>query len=105
MSPSGESHQRVILRQAVRWLIAAARSERALTTESSPERQFYFGVEAAAQEILHPELAVSRSSDWLERESPALREGYLQTSTMLSSATTAVEPPLQFRLPSFRPVA
>ena len=102
MTPSGDSHQRVILRQAARQLVAAARSERALIPESSPERQFYLGVEAAAQEVLQPELSASRTSRWLERESSAFRDGYLQTSAMTSSAATAVQPPLQFRLPSFR---
>lgn len=105
MSPAGESHQRVILRQAARRLIAAARSERALIPENSPERRFYLGVEAAAEEILHPELAATRSTSWLARQGHSFRDGYLQTSTMLSSAMTSDRPPYQLRLPSFQPIA
>ena len=71
MSTPLHGPQRPIALQAVRGLIAAARSERASFTIHSVERQFYLGVEAAAEELLRPELANARSEDWLDRESAA----------------------------------
>ena len=100
MNPSGESRQRVILRQAVRQLIAAATSERASMAERSEEWHFYLGVDAAAQEVLHPELAASRAPGWIDREAPAFRDGYLQTTTMLSGQRTAEQPRISLPLPS-----
>lgn len=99
MSTAAHGSQRLILLRAVRGLIDAARSERALLAASSPQRHFYLGVEAAAEEALHPELASARAPGWLDRESPAFREGYLQASTMLGIAASAPEPPLKLALP------
>lgn len=93
------SPQRPILVQAVRDLVAAARSERALVPQDSGERQFYLGVQAAAEEVLHPELGVSRDESWLAHQSPSFREGYMKTSTRLTTAKTAAEPPLRVPLP------
>ncbi len=93
------SYQRPILLRAVRDLIHAARSERALLTQSSPERQFYLGVEAGAQEVLYPELGAARAPAWPDGEAPAFREGYLRASALLASARTAAEPPLRIPLP------
>ena len=92
--------QRPILLSAVRGLIRAARTERALLPEGSPERHFYLGVDAAAQEVLYPELTSSRDRAWLHREQPAFREGYLEASVLISTAATAPEPPLRIALPS-----
>jgi hypothetical protein len=91
--------QRPILVQAVNDLVATARAERALVSRDSGARQFYLGVEAAAEEVLYPELGVSRDEGWIERQSPQFRDGYLRTSTMLANATAAGEPPLRFALP------
>src|SRR5680860_1363489 len=60
MSSSLHDDQRPIVLAAVRGLIEAARSERALLPASSAERQFYLGVDAAAREVLHQELGSSR---------------------------------------------
>jgi hypothetical protein len=93
------SPKRPILVRAVRDLVAAARSERALVPLDSEARQFYLGVEAAAEEVLHPELGVSRGESWLDHQRPSFRDGYLKTSTRLTTAKTAAEPPLQVPLP------
>lgn len=93
--------QRAIIVNSVRGLIADARAERALLRADSPERQFYLGVDAAAEEILHPELRDARAANWLDGETPAFREGYLRTSILLSTAITSEEPPLHLRLPAF----
>lgn len=92
--------QRPILLGAVRGLVAEARSERSLLASGSPGHAFYLGVEAAAEEVLHPELGSSRGGDWLDRQAPAFRDGYLRTSTLLADAMIAAEPPPRFRCPS-----
>ncbi len=93
------SPQRPILLSAVRGLIAAAQARRSLEREGAPERQFFLGVEAAAEEVIHPELGSTRGEGWLEHERPAFREGYLRTATLLAHARTAPEPPLTLPLP------
>ena len=92
--------QRPIALEAVRGLIASARAERADLLVNSPERHFYLGVEAAAEEVLRPELASARSDEWLDRESSAFREGYLQTANLLAVAMTAPQPPFRLPLPN-----
>jgi hypothetical protein len=89
----------------VRGLVEAAESERRLLAQESPERQFYLGVEASAQEVLHPELAESRSEDWLRLKTSAFRDGYLRTSVLIATAATVGEPPLRLPLPSPGPTA
>ena len=64
------------------------------------EREFYLGVEAAAEEVLHPELEMTRTEHWVRVMPPEYREGYTRTSTMLARARTAEEVPLQLRLPN-----
>jgi hypothetical protein len=92
-----------MLLQAVRTLIAEARSERSTLSADSGERQFYLRVEGAAEEVLQPQVAVSRDTAWLDRQASAFRDGYLHASTMLANAATAPEPPLLLPLPEFRP--
>jgi hypothetical protein len=87
---------------AIRGLVEAAKSERRLLAEESPKRQFYLGVAAAGEEVLHPELALSKADDWLRREAPEFRDGYLRTSVLIARAATAGEPPLRLPLPSPR---
>jgi len=101
MAPSAHDYQRPVLLGAVRGLVEAARSRRAMLPENSFERFFYLGVDAAAQEVLHPELGMSRAANWLDGEAPAFREGYLCTSNMLATARSAVEAPLRLPLPEF----
>ncbi|HZP27478.1 MAG TPA: hypothetical protein VFC99_00885 [Acidimicrobiia bacterium] len=94
--------QRGILVQAVRRLVEAARTERGLMPERSPEREFYLGVEAAAEGVLHPELEMTRTESWVERHTPEFREGYTRTATLLATARSAAETPMQLRLPDPR---
>ena|SRR5689334_16688217 len=91
--------QRGILVGAVRRLVEEARTERALIPEGAPERQFYLGVEAAADGVLHPELEMTRTSRWVDQHPPAFREGFVRTTTLLATARAAAEAPLQLRLP------
>jgi hypothetical protein len=90
---------RVMLLQAVRGLVAEARAARSVLTAGAPERQFYLGVEAAAEEVLHPQLAASREEQWLDRQPSAFRDGYVRTATLLVQASTWAEPPLRLPLP------
>lgn len=101
MTSAGQTYHRTVLRQAILELLDAARSQRAAMSASAPERHFYLGVEAAAEEFLHPELAMSRGPRWLDLETPAFRSGYLKTSSRVARAMTATEPPLRLALPMF----
>ena len=99
MSTSPHDYRRPMLLSAVRDLITRARSERATMQQSSPERTFYLGVEAAAEEVLHPELGAARDEGWLNREAPPFRAGYLETKALLGAAMTSDEPPQHLPLP------
>jgi hypothetical protein len=88
-----------MLLSAVRELITRARSERAVMPQSSPERTFFLGVEAAAEEVLHPELTYAHEERWLDREAPPFRAGYLETKSLVAVAMTSDEPPQHLPLP------
>jgi hypothetical protein len=90
---------RPLLLPAVRGLIAEARSERALLPVDSAERQFYLGVEGAAEEVVQPQLAGSREEQWLERQPPAFRDGFVRTADLLARLATNREPPRRIPLP------
>ena len=77
---------RAICQAAARDVINRARRERATLDVCSTERAFLLGVDAAAQEVLHPELHVARADGWLDAEKPAFRDGYLRTSALLAAA-------------------
>jgi hypothetical protein len=77
---------RAISRAAAHDVIDTARRERATLDMDSPERAYLLGVDAAAQEVLHPELGAARVDGWLDEEKPAFREGYLRTSALLAAA-------------------
>jgi hypothetical protein len=96
-----EDHEtrRIVVLGAARNLMRAAASRRSTLAEGEPERQFFLGVEAAAREIVHPELQVSRDEHWLERETSDFREGYARTSTMIAMAETSPHSTRSFRLP------
>ena len=91
--------RRLMLRNAARGLINDARAERASLPADAGERQFYLGVDAAAEEVLQPGLADTRPADWLDRETPSFREGYLQTSILLATVSTSDDPPSHVPLP------
>ncbi len=89
----------VVLRNALRQLAAEARRTAALLRAGSAEHEFYVGVQRAAEERLSPALAAADRAD-LERRSPAYRDGYLETSTLIGMAATGAAP-VRFRLPTF----
>jgi hypothetical protein len=99
MSPSHDDLHRITVLAAARGLAEEARRERAALPASSPERQFYLGIEAAAEEVVYPELGESRSERWLELQAPTFRDGYLRTSDLVATAKTLSEPPLRLVLP------
>src|SRR6516165_11527583 len=90
-----------MLAPLLRQLIDGARAERRQLEVDAPERQFYLGVEAAAQGLLHPEVGAHRRSDWLEREKPEYRDGYLSALADLTTAISAETPPVALSLPAY----
>jgi hypothetical protein len=81
---------------AAKDLLERARKERGMEPMASPRRRFLLGVDAAALEALHPELAGARGEHWLERETHEFRDGYLKTRTALVDARGCTVPaPIQ----------
>jgi hypothetical protein len=99
MSPTFRDHRRAALLSAARTIVTEARSRRASVAEADASRAFYFGVEAAAQEVLYPELTVARDPQWLSREAAPFRDGYLQTADVLAAAMAQPEFPRRVPLP------
>jgi hypothetical protein len=99
MKAEDRETRRIVVLGAARNLMHAATSRRSTLPEKAPERQFFLGVEAAAREIVHPELQVSRQEHWLARETSEFREGYTRTSTMIAMAETSLQSPRSFQLP------
>jgi hypothetical protein len=93
------AEQRPILLSAARGLVATARVVRGRLSATDSARHFYLGVEAAADEVLHPQLRVARAEDWLDHEPPPFRDGYLKTSILLADASVSDTPPLQIVMP------
>lgn len=98
MASFAQGADRPVVLAAVRHLINEARLARAALDVKAPEREFYLGVEAAADEILHPELR-DRAANWLDLQTRAFRSGYLRMSTSLAMTLTASGPPFLIRLP------
>jgi len=93
------TEQRPIVLSAVRSLVANARSIRGRLPARDPVRQFYLGVEAAADELLRPELGMARQEGWLERETPLFRDGYTKTSALLAQVAASETPPPRIPVP------
>ena len=93
------SSRQLLLRPMIDQLAAAARAERTLLSGSSREWQFYLGVEAAANGVLHPERYAALDDDWLSRETESFREGFLAAQASLSVAISAPTPPTHLALP------
>jgi hypothetical protein len=91
---------RTILIDSLQTLSGAARAERAKLPFDSAERQFYLGVEAAADALIHPEVFVAKPADWLEQESPSFRKGFLTTSSLIAGAISSPALPARLPLPS-----
>lgn len=70
-------------------------------TQGSPDWGFYYGVQTAANEVLHAELSAARADaeTWLGAESPSFREGYAKAKAALAVAAGALNPPLRIALP------
>ena len=93
--------RRAMLAPMLRQLIDRARAERRQLPMDAPARQFYLGVEAAAQGLLHPEVGAHRRADWLEREKPEFRDGYLKALADLTTALSAETLPVAFSIPTY----
>jgi hypothetical protein len=94
-----EAAQRTMLLPALRELVTADRSERARLPLESLERQFYLGVEAAAEGLLHPETMVGRAEDWLTRQTAAFREGFLAVQAEIDVVAASGQVPVRIALP------
>jgi hypothetical protein len=69
----------------------------------SPEHDFYEGVASAADTHLHQGRAPAEDPGWLDRQTPAFRDGYLKASAIISAATGRPRPHLL--MPSFESVS
>ena len=99
MANMTHEYRRAVLVHALRELVEAARVERSTLAMASPERHFYLGVEAAAEEVLRPELRDARPEGWPGAEPLAFREGYLRATDLLATARNAADPPQRLLLP------
>lgn len=91
---------RSILIDSLQRLSGEARAERAKLPFESAEWQFYMGVEAAADALIHPEVFVTKPADWLEHEASSFRNGYLTTSALIAGAISSPALPRRLPLPS-----
>jgi hypothetical protein len=69
---------------AVRDVIDTARAERASLPIFSPDRAYYVGVEAAAEQVLHPEVEATSRVLWIDRFHPYFIAGYVETAAALA---------------------
>jgi hypothetical protein len=90
----------LVLNNALRRLSDEARMEAALVPMTSPVHAFYAGVAAAAEDRLRPTRQDSHSTEWLNAEQPAFREGYLKASSVIATAGHA---PVRLLLPNPSP--
>jgi hypothetical protein len=97
-----DTAHRAMLVSPLRELIEEARSERGRLPLDSTEREFYLGVDAAARGLLHPETLAARREDWLEHESHAFRDGYLNTLAEITAAVSNGRIPLRLPLPRYQ---
>jgi hypothetical protein len=91
---------RTILIDSLHTLSGAARAERAKLPFDATDRQFYLGVEAAADALIHPEVFVTKPADWLDQETPSFRQGFLTTSGLIAGAISSPVLPARLPLPS-----
>jgi hypothetical protein len=88
-----------VLSAALRQLIDEARERAAAAGSGTPERDFYAGVVRAAEAHLHGATLAGIDDRRLDLEAPAFRQGYLETTTMISAV--AAQAPLRLPLPAF----
>jgi hypothetical protein len=65
-------------------LVDMASAKQATMSWIAPARAYYRGVEAAAEQVLHPEVASVRYVGWLDRHNPMFLSGYLETTALLA---------------------
>jgi hypothetical protein len=70
--------------EAVHGLIDMARSEQAARLPFSLDRAYYVGVEAAAEQVLHPHVDWVRNVHWLDRYNLAFMSGFVETTALLT---------------------
>lgn len=88
-----------MLSAAMRQLVADAQERAAAAGSGTAERDFYAGVVKAAEAHLHGASLSESDKGRLDLESAAFREGYLETTTMISAV--AASAPLRLPLPTF----
>lgn len=93
------SPERAMLAEVLGVLAVEARSHRANLPFQSEDRQFYLGVEAAADVVRHPQAYDARPADWLDHESHAFRNGFLVTSAKVAGILSGTRVPLRLLLP------
>ena len=89
----------LVLRNAIKRLADEAMNAAAVVALGSAEHDFYSGVRSAAERHLHPGLAAINDLEWLDREPPAFRNGYLEASTLIAMAPAKAA--MQLPLPAF----
>lgn len=97
------SHDRLTrhlaLHEAALDLSRRARDARAQLAADSDERLFFLGVDAAALEVLQPELEEGHTDEWLELREPSFREGVLCARAALAAATVTQPTPSRVYVP------
>jgi hypothetical protein len=86
IGPSAHDDESPIDPDALQALADLARLKRATMSWFAPQRAYYRGVEAAAEQVLRPEVASVRYVGWLDRYNPAFISGYLETIALLAPA-------------------
>jgi hypothetical protein len=69
----------------LRHFIEDARQHAAFLPMSDPEHAFYVGVVAAGEDRLRLQGAEGHNDEWLARQSPAFRDGYLKACHVIGS--------------------
>ena len=85
VAPPGDDESQGDL-AALQALADLARSKQAVMSWFALERAYYRGVEAAAEQVLHPEVASVQSVGWLDRHNLAFISGYVETIALLEPA-------------------
>jgi len=70
--------------ETVQQLIDDARFEQASRPRLSLGRAYFVGVQAAAEQALHPDRVALRNVSWLDRFNPGFVSGYVETTALLA---------------------
>lgn len=100
MTTAPRQAHRLAVTAAATTLAREAKAAAGAAQVSSPDWQFYRGVEDAALQVLRPEIAAVRDDpSWLDREEASFREGFLEAQLLLATATAKAVPPMRLPLP------